>query len=96
MDIEGHEDYCLEGGRQTIAAHRPTLLMEVNKPYYEARGVRLDERLLPLLPENYVIFREIGGRWTRSGSLDACSQIDNVFLVPVERLGSPRYSMFNA
>lgn len=34
--IEGHEDYCLQGGQQTIQANRPIILMEVNKSYYAA------------------------------------------------------------
>src|SRR5262249_14741386 len=25
MDIEGHEDYCLEGGQRLLEAHRPTI-----------------------------------------------------------------------
>ena len=94
MDIEGHEDFCLEGGRETFSAHRPTILMEVNKPYYAARGVDLDERFPPLLPPRYAIFRYDRRRWRRIQSVTECLAVDNVFLVPDERLRLNNYRMF--
>jgi FkbM family methyltransferase len=93
LDIEGHEDFCLAGARVTLAAHRPALLMEVNKPYYAARGVGLDETILPRLPERYAIFQRCDASWRRIESLAACRELDNVLVVPVERLGSPRYAL---
>jgi FkbM family methyltransferase len=94
IDIEGHEDYCLEGAQATLAVQRPAILMEVNKPYYRARGVTLDDRFMPLLPANYEIFRLAGGRWMIVRSFGECSELDNVFLVPTERLSTARYSIF--
>jgi FkbM family methyltransferase len=96
MDIEGHEDCCLEGGRRLIAQHRPTLLMEVNKPYYSARRVDIDARFLPLLPEHYRIFRHTGSAWRKADTLDGPRPIDNVFLVPEEKLALPGYRVFDA
>ncbi|MDD7884999.1 FkbM family methyltransferase [Flavivirga sp. 57AJ16] len=94
MDIKGHEDFCLEGGQEVIGRHRPTILMEVNKPYYVARHVKLDERFFPLIPENYNIYKKNGSKWKRITSLNACTTIDNVFLVPQEKLILDGYNIF--
>ena len=95
MDIEGHEDFCLEGGKNTLEIHRPTILMEVNKPYYDARGVELNSRFLLLIPKNYRIYRLYDSEWKPISSFDNCSTIDNVFLVPGEKLVSQNYKIFN-
>lgn len=87
IDIEGHEDYCLEGGLQTIQTYRPIILMEVCKPYYAARSVELDEKFFPLIPKQYSIYRRSNGRWQIINSLNECDTIDNVFLVPEEKSG---------
>ncbi|AUP81068.1 FkbM family methyltransferase [Flavivirga eckloniae] len=94
MDIEGHEDFCLDGGQEVINKHRPTILMEVNKPYYEARGVKLDEQFFPLIPENYNIYKQKGTKWERIESLTVCTTIDNVFLIPQEKLSLSGYHIF--
>ena len=94
IDIEGHEDFFLEGAKATMAKHRPTMLMEVNKPYYTARYVALDPRFLPLIPADYLIWRRTGGHWEQITSFDRCSTIDNVFLVPKEKTLRPAYRLF--
>ena len=94
MDIEGHEDFCLQGGRQTIESHRPTILMEVNKPFYIARGVNLDDIFLPLIPEKYVTCRKVGTRWKLINSLNECSAVDNVFMIPMEKSSLNGYEIF--
>ncbi len=91
IDVEGHKDACLQGAVRTFAAHRPTILMEVNKPYYRARGVDLDTRIRPLIPSDYAIFRHRASAWQRVDSLDACASIDNVFCVPGDKLRLDRY-----
>lgn len=96
MDIEGHEDFCLKGGQMIIKKHRPTILMEVNKYYYEARKVALDATFLELIPENYKIYKPIGLKWIQIKSLNECSKIDNVFLVPIEKLNLNNYNIFGA
>lgn len=95
MDIEGHEDFCLEGSQHVIKEHRPTILMEVNKPYYKARGVDMDERFLPLMAERYSIFCKSDTRWMCIDSFNQCSNIDNVFLIPQERLNLNPYKIFS-
>src|SRR5688572_10816523 len=93
LDIEGHEDLCLIGTRQDLKEDRHILLMEINKPYYEARKVRLDDTFLPLIPERYSIFRPVKGVWTRIESLEECGTLDNVFVVPQEKLPRAAYKV---
>ena len=60
MDIEGHEDYYLKGAQQTLEKYRPTILMEVAKPYYEVRNINLDDTFFPLIPKNYLVYCKNG------------------------------------
>lgn len=88
-DIEGHEDLLLEGGQKSFEKWRPILFMEVNKQYYQWRGVSLAARLAELLPEGYVTLKSRAGRgrsWHQIPNVDACEHLDNVFIVPRERL----------
>lgn len=94
LDIEGHEDFCLRGGLHIIQTHRPTILMEVNKPYYVARGVDIDEVFLDLFPDFYSIYHEVEGKWQQIDSLNECTTIDNIFIVPREKLNSDSYAIF--
>lgn len=94
MDIEGHEDFCLKGGRKTIEKHRPSILMEVNKHYYEARKIELDSTFLKLIPENYKIYKPYDSKWIQISSLNECDKIDNVFLIPMEKLDFKGYEVF--
>jgi FkbM family methyltransferase len=96
VDIEGHEDYFLEGAQETLNRARPTVLMEVNKPYYDARGVDLDARLLPLVPERYLILRSVDSLWRQIESLAECTELDNVILLPAEQLNSGRVVSFGS
>ncbi|WP_194850790.1 FkbM family methyltransferase [Nonlabens antarcticus] len=96
MDIEGHEDFCLKGGLKTIEESRPTLLMEVNKPYYKSRGVDLDNTFFPLIPVDYKVFRKVNNEWMELSSLEECRKLDNVFIIPVEKLSTSAYAMFKA
>ena len=96
MDIEGHEDFCLEGGSEIIKEHRPTILMEINKPYYKARGVvSLDELFLPLFPERYSIYWFDNNKWIQIFTINKCKEIDNVFLIPNEKIQHNNYKIFN-
>jgi FkbM family methyltransferase len=95
LDIEGHEDFFLEGARKTLAMCRPTILMEVNKYFYQARRVDMDARFAPLLPHNYRMYRRSSSGWSRISSLGDCATVDDVFLVPAEKFGSSGYEAFN-
>jgi FkbM family methyltransferase len=97
VDIEGHEDYFLEGASGTLRNHRPIILMEVNKSYYQARMVNLNARFKNLLPENYRIIRKSQqASWQEIKSFDECQMIDDVFLIPTERMNSTLASIFAA
>ena len=85
----------MEGGWKIIREHRPTILMEVNKPYYYEQGVKLDELFLPLIPERYSIYLKDKGSWKRIYKLEDCSTIDNIFLIPDEKIGLDDYKIFN-
>ena len=45
IDVEGHEDHVLRGGRRTIAADRPIIVAEWNPAYHHRRGTDATERL---------------------------------------------------
>lgn len=94
MDIEGHEGFCLQGARETIGENRPTLLMEVNKPYYSARNSSIEEEVLPRIPPKYRIYRPRQHAWYRVESLAVCDPIDNVMFVPEEKLERSGYQVF--
>jgi len=96
MDIEGHEDYCLKGAQKTISKQRPAILMEVNKAYYKARNIDLNDTFLPLFPEGYFIFKQKNNEWLPIKSLFDCNSIDNVVLLPKERLDWAGYHIFQA
>ncbi|MDB4989998.1 MAG: FkbM family methyltransferase [Myxococcaceae bacterium] len=88
VDIEGHEDYFLEGARDTLDKYRPVVAMEVNKTYYGRRGVDLDERLRQVVPDYQMLVSAHGlyRNWRVSESINECKRLDNVLLVPRERL----------
>jgi FkbM family methyltransferase len=88
VDIEGHEDHFLRGAQTMLARDRPILMMEINKPYYARRDVDLD-LTLPTLLEGFTILRSEGGRykhWLQMTSVTECQRLDNVFVVPQERV----------
>lgn len=45
LDIEGYEFKALRGGRQLIAASRPAILMELNRPYARQMGYTFESVL---------------------------------------------------
>jgi FkbM family methyltransferase len=91
IDVEGHEDYCLRGAQSTIVAQRPTILIEINKPYYRARNVELERVMEGLIPPRYRRFREVAFRWKEMTSFDECQELENVIILPEEKL-----DMFNS
>lgn len=83
-DIEGHEDCFLQGARATLERHRPTIMMEVNKTYFAAKRVDLDQAIRGALPAAYRLFRRARERWTRFESFAQCGRFENVLLAPEE------------
>ncbi|WP_158281907.1 FkbM family methyltransferase [Winogradskyella wandonensis] len=95
IDIEGHEDFFLRGAQKCINAHRPTMLMEVNKPFYTSRGVNIETIFTDLIPKDYSMYKLEDSKWNKISSFESCKKIDNVFLVPKEKLEIQAYSIFN-
>jgi len=96
MDIEGHEDLCLKGAQKVINKDRPTILMEINKPFLKARGINLDDTFLPLIPKNYFIFVNNKRSWSYLKTFDQCREVDNVFLIPKELINLNKFQNFKA
>jgi FkbM family methyltransferase len=62
IDVEGHEPAVLRGGEQTIRRFLPDIYLELNEPFYAARGEDLDRELgEPMLAWGYRAYRLAGG-----------------------------------
>ena len=81
VDIEGHEDRFLEGAKQTLSTNRPAILMEVNRYFYEKRGLDFNRVIPQSLPPDYRFF--IAAQ-TEIKDLADCHHSD-VLLVPAEK-----------
>lgn len=94
VDIEGHEQQLLRGAHELITKCRPTVLLEINKPLLPANLVAATSKIEELyrMPTDYLSFRLHRGSWLRTEDLSKFDDIDNVLMVPAERLGSPPYS----
>jgi FkbM family methyltransferase len=84
VDIEGHETQFLEGGRNTIAAHRPALLIEVNRVHQALRGINFDAAVPSLLPERYFFSELRASGIVQIHDLAECADMD-VVAIPEER-----------
>lgn len=89
LDIEGHEDLFLEGAIKTLTVARPIIFMEVNKEYYRIRGGKLDNYFMDKIPINYKVLKVHSFNeqtFTEIQSFEQCEEVDDVFLVPVEKI----------
>jgi FkbM family methyltransferase len=81
IDIEGHEDRFLDGAKETLAANRPAILMEVNRYFFTKRGLDFNKVIPQSLPPDYRFFTS--GQ-TEIKDLADCHQSD-ILLVPAEK-----------
>jgi FkbM family methyltransferase len=86
IDIEGHEDRFFLGAKQTLALHRPAIVIEVNRPLYAQRGLDFNTAIPQSLPPDYRYF--IPGP-TEIKDLAECHHND-VLLVPAEKAAQLR------
>jgi FkbM family methyltransferase len=98
LDVEGHEDEVLRGATGTIKRFLPIVYLEVNKHYYRWRQVDLwsackdtiGESHFALLPKwqrrtAWLTSKRLLG-FQRIEDISACAEIDNIFLVPPQRI----------
>ena len=84
LDVEGSETHFLEGGRNTIAAHRPAFLIEINRVHHALRGINFDEVVPSLLPERYFFAELRTSGIVQIHDLSECIDTD-VLALPEER-----------
>jgi FkbM family methyltransferase len=82
VDIEGHEDRFLEGAARVLSAHRPAILIEINRCFYERRGVDFNRTIPSILPKDYR-FLTVG--LIEIGDLAGCTDND-VLAIPREKI----------
>jgi hypothetical protein len=84
VDIEGNETQFLEGGRNTIAAYRPVLLIEINRVHQALRGIDFNMAIPSLLPERYFFAELRASDIVEVSNLVECADTD-IVAIPEER-----------
>jgi len=82
VDIEGHEDRFLEGAVKTLATFRPVIMMEVNRWFYQKRGLDFDTLIPSLMPSGYRIY---SANLTEIKNLADWNEADVLF-IPEEKM----------
>ncbi|HEX6236576.1 MAG TPA: FkbM family methyltransferase, partial [Acidimicrobiales bacterium] len=86
IDVEGHEDFVLRGGRRMIAADRPVIVAEWNPAYHHRRGTDPTERLHAAMAGlGYRSVRREGYGWIAGDRFHSPRDIDNLVMCPHER-----------
>jgi len=87
LDIEGYEGKFLKGAHETIKQHRPVILMEVNRWFYQKRDEDFDKLIPELLPSDYILSVLYKARSLQKIERLSSVQDTDVFFVPRERRG---------
>ncbi len=93
IDVEGHEDHVLRGGRNIINRDRPIIMIECGNYFYVRRGVDLYQTLFDdCLPPNYHAYRATGKNpfmggdyFTRLEEINRLDEVGDAFLIPEEK-----------
>jgi FkbM family methyltransferase len=89
IDIEGHEDEFLLGAQKTILKWRPIIYMEINNWFFKRKNKSLQAACEYLVRANYLKFLRRKSSSPESVSdLDAFPNLENVWLVPNESVGT--------
>ena len=87
IDIEGHEDLALMGGRKTLKKFRPVIFVEWNDSYYDRRGVDPAERFADaLFGLDYACLRRTDDNWLEVDSFSSPHGLDDLVLAPRSRV----------
>jgi FkbM family methyltransferase len=87
LDIEGHEDLALMGGRKTLEKYRPVIFVEWNDSYYKRRKVNPSDRFARALAGlDYHYLRRTAAGWSEVPSFASPNSLDDLVLVPRTRL----------
>ena len=87
LDVEGHEDLCLRGGRQALERFRPLMFVEWNRSYYDRRQVdptaRFHKELAGL---EYAYLRQGAQGWEQVEGFFSPRELDDLVLAPATTL----------
>ncbi len=86
LDVEGHEDEVLKGAERTLHHCRPIIQLEINRKYFDRKGVDFDLSIMRLLPSSYKIFSYDKLGIVQITSLSACPDLIDVILCPDEKI----------
>ena len=87
IDIEGHEDLALMGGRKTLDKFRPVIFVEWNDSYYDRRGVDPAARFAhALMGVDYACLRHTSSGWSEVASFASPKNLDDLVLAPRARV----------
>ncbi|UFS57340.1 FkbM family methyltransferase [Comamonadaceae bacterium M7527] len=86
LDVEGHEDEVLRGAERTLRHCRPIIQLEINREYFDRKGVDFNSSIMRLLPSSYKIFSYSKLGVVQIPLLSACPDLIDVILCPDEKI----------
>ncbi len=83
IDVEGYEPLVLEGAKQTIAKHKPTLFVEITEAWFRERGYSQTKLFSYLLPIGYRLYAESRHGWTEIKNSNTAFSMDQFNLLAI-------------